>query len=66
VTTHDTGISTEITGDPVVSTYEQFCQLVNTDNLDLRSTLPQVVPDFSYGLKIQRILNSLAPGGLAQ
>jgi predicted dehydrogenase len=66
VTTHDTGISTEITGNPVASTYEQFCQLVNTDNLDLRSTLPQVVPDFSYGLKIQRILNSLAPGGLAQ
>lgn len=66
LTSHGTGISTEITGDPVASTYEQFCQLVNAKIPDSGLSLPHPIPDFSYGLKIQRILNSLVPGGLAQ
>ena len=60
VTEIDTGIQRTVQGPEILSTYEHFCQLADRGE----STFSSPVPDFAYGLRVQRILDSLAPGGL--
>ncbi len=55
------GAAELVPGPVVLSTYEQFCNLVDTSSrLEDRG----VIPDFSHGLRVQRLLDDLAPGGL--
>lgn len=58
---HVTGTKKLITFPVIPSTYEQFCNLVAQ-----QSYRPDLgpLPDFTYGLKVQHLLDDLAPGGL--
>lgn len=56
------GDATELVSGPVVlSTYEQFCNLIEAPS---RQEVSDAIPDFSHGLRVQRLLDDLAPRGL--
>lgn len=52
-------------GPAVVSTYQRFVELVNGPRTVGTASLPEL-PDFAHGLKVQRVLDTLAPGGLPE
>ena len=59
---NETGIIREIEGPQILSTYEHFYHLASGKACDFDAP----VPDFTHGLRVQSILDTLAPGGLPQ
>lgn len=57
---HKSGIVRQVEGPQILSTYEHFYHLASKKECEFDSP----VPDFSHGLRVQSILDTLAPGGL--
>ncbi|MBN2859151.1 MAG: Gfo/Idh/MocA family oxidoreductase [Sphaerochaetaceae bacterium] len=55
-----TGIVRQVRGPAILSTYEHFFHLASGKESEFDSP----VPDFTHGLRVQTILDTLAPGGL--